>query len=86
MPGAERYAMQTFRKMPAGNFNAGRSVPCKTLQEALAKAEQSCAGKEDRGAVAYLLRGDDYIGETEGPVTVGVYGACPPEITDDIPF
>jgi len=64
----------------------GQSIPCKTLQEALTKAERSCTGKDDRGAAAYLLRGDEHIGETEGPITVGVYGACPPEITDDLPF
>ncbi|WP_149312196.1 hypothetical protein [Methylobacterium sp. P1-11] len=86
MPSTERYAFQTFKKMPTGNFSPGRSIPCKTLQEALTKAEQSCTGKEDHGAAAYLLRGDEDIGETEGPKTVGVYGACPPEVTDDLPF
>ncbi|WP_163006187.1 hypothetical protein [Methylobacterium brachiatum] len=86
MPSTERYAVQTFKRTPTGAFSAGRSIPCKTLQEALAKAEQSCTGKQDSGAAAYLLKGDEYIGETEGPITVGVYGACPPEINDDLPF
>jgi hypothetical protein len=86
MASTERYAVQMFTKMPTGNFTVGRSIPCKTLQEALTKADQSCIGKQDRGAAAYLLKGDEYIGETEGPVTIGVYGACPPEIADDLPF
>jgi hypothetical protein len=86
MASIERYAVQTFTKTMAGDFNVGRAIPCKSLQEALKKAEQSCSGSQDRGAAAYLLKGDEHIGETEEPTAVGVFGACPPNITDDIPY
>lgn len=86
MASMERYAVQTFIKAPSGAFSAGRAIPCKNLQEALRKAEQSCIGRQDRGAAAYLLKGDEHIGETEEPTAVGVFGSCPPDITDDIPF
>jgi len=86
MASMERYAVQTFKKAPSGEFSAGRSIPCKNLQEALKRAEQSCSGRDSCGAAAYLLKGDEHIGETEEPTAVGVFGVCPPDITDHIPF
>ena len=86
MASTERYAVQTFKKTQNGAFSASRSIPCKSLQEALKKAEQSCTGRGECGAAAYLLKGDEHIGETEEPMAVGVFGACPPDITDHIPF
>lgn len=86
MPSTERYAVQTFKKMPQGGFRLGRSIPCKSLEDALAKAERTCSSGQDSGAAAYLLKGDELIGETEDPVAVGVFGLCPPDITDDIPY
>lgn len=82
----DRYAVQTYSRNRRGGFVPGRSMACKTADEARAKAEQSCTGRSDAGAAAFLLRGDEYLGSTEEPITIAVYGTCPPEVTDDIPF
>ncbi|WP_420604731.1 hypothetical protein [Methylobacterium sp.] len=86
MASSDRYAVQTFKRSGTGAFSAGRSIACKTADEARLQAERSCAGRDDAGAAAFLLKGDEYLGSTEEPIAIAVFGVCPPEIVDNIPF
>jgi len=86
MKSTDRYAVQTYVRNRKGAFNAGRGIACKNADEARRRAEQSCKGRANIGAAAMLLKGDEYLGSTEEPIILAVFGVCPPDVIDEIPF
>ena len=86
MASADRYAMQGYVRNRAGLIIPGRSYPCKNADEARSKAERTVASKSAVGSAAFLLKGDEWIGSTEEPIAIAVFGEVPEGVSDEIPF
>lgn len=86
MPSTPRYAVQTYVKDKRGRISASRALACKNADEARGRAQRHCEGKSNVGAAAFLLHGDEHLGDTDPPEAIAIFGHVPPEVDDSIPF
>lgn len=60
-------------------------MACKNADEARSRAQRHCEGKTNVGA-AFLLHGDEHLGDTDPPEAIAIFGHVPPEVDESLPF
>lgn len=87
MGSKDLYGVQNFATSHNDKLVQGRFIECRDADDARATAQRQVETGRADGAAAFLRPGyRAEFDDSDGPITLAVYGRVPPGVEDAIPF